>query len=327
MRRPLVVAVLLGVVPFVGGGALRNVDWTTPIGAPISVRLLQGNIAQDMKFRVDQLDAQLRIYFDMAVQAPADLVVMPETAMPVFPSMAPSDWFEQLSVWSREHQAAIVFGLPFVQQGAGGEYAYTNSASAITPTLGWTDDGHAAPRYDKHHLVPCGEFIPPGFRWFVNAMNMPLGDFTRGSANQPTFAVAGQHIAINICYEDLFGAQIANPVRRPPVSEPATILMNLSNIAWFGDSAALPQHLLASRMRAIETGRPMLRATNTGMTAAIAPNGAVLARLAPFTRGVLTARVQGMQGQTPYVRYGDWPMLIVLGAGLLALVLRMRLRG
>ncbi|HEU4620935.1 MAG TPA: apolipoprotein N-acyltransferase, partial [Burkholderiaceae bacterium] len=214
--------------------------------------------------------------------------------------------------------------LPFAQPTNNGDYAYTNSATAITPDHGWPNEGQGAPRYDKHHLVPFGEFIPFGFRWFVDAMRMPLGDFTRGADNQPTFSLAGQHIAINICYEDLFGAQIANPVRRPPSGEPATILINLSNIAWFGDSAALPQHLLASRMRAIETGRPMLRATNTGMTAVVTPNGSVQAQLAPFTQAALTQPVQGMQGLTPYARWGDTPMLIVLGLGMLVLATRAR---
>jgi apolipoprotein N-acyltransferase len=160
-------------------------------------------------------------------------------------------------------------------------------------------------------LVPFGEFIPPGFRWFVDAMNIPLGDFDRGQLGQAPLALAGQQIAPNICYEDVFGEEIIKAVM-PGSGEPgASLLVNVSNLAWFGNSWALQQHLQISRMRAIETARPMLRATNTGMTAAIDADGSVRAVLAPHQMGVLDVEVQGTQGLTPYVRWGNWPVLIL----------------
>src|SRR5690606_38251923 len=149
---------------------------------------------------------------------------------------------------------------------------YTNSAIGFdgsTPMQALTQ-GQPPNRYDKHHLVPFGEFIPPGFRWFVDAMSIPLGDFDRGDPRQALFEFRGQRIAPDICYEDVFGEEIIRSVQDDPEHGPgASILINLSNLAWFGDSWALRQHLQISRMRALETGRPMIRATNTGMTAAI----------------------------------------------------------
>ena len=148
--------------------------------------------------------------------------------------------------------------------------------------------------------MPFGEFIPFGFRWFVDLMQMPLGDFASGGATQTPLRIADQRIAINICYEDLFGEEI---IRQLPE---ATLLLNLSNVGWFGDSLAPHQHLQASRMRALETGRPMLRATNTGATAVIDARGRVTQALPFFTEGALAATVQGRSGMTPYAHTGNW---------------------
>ncbi len=185
------------------------------------------------------------------------------------------------------------------------------SASRATPKLY---------RYDKHHLVPFGEFIPFGFRWFVDMMHIPLGDFTRGAALQAPFAVKDQWVLPNICYEDLFGEEIAGQLRTADANDKpvATMLLNVSNIAWFGDSIALPQHLQISQMRAIETGRTMLRATNTGTTAVIDPAGHVVAQLKPFERGVLTASAQGYSGITPYVFVGNAFIVLLAFALLIA---------
>ena len=148
--------------------------------------------------------------------------------------------------------------------------------------------------------MPFGEFIPFGFRWFVALMNMPLGDFTSGTSLQQPVTVRDQRVAINICYEDLFGEEI---IRQLPA---ATLLLNLSNVAWFGDSLAPHQHLQASRMRALETGRVMLRATNTGATAVIDHQGGVTHALPFFSEGVLNAEVQGRSGTTPFTHTGNW---------------------
>ncbi|MGZ5780771.1 MAG: apolipoprotein N-acyltransferase, partial [Burkholderiaceae bacterium] len=184
---------------------------------------------------------------------------------------------------------------------------YANSVIGISPQPPKTERTPYQYRYDKHHLVPFGEFIPFGFRWFVNLMQIPLGDFTRGANVQAPFAVKDQWILPNICYEDLFGEEIAAQLAAAhSANQPmATILLNVSNIAWFGDTTALPQHLQISQMRAMETGRPMLRATNTGTTAVIDPKGHVLDQLPHYKIGTLDVLVQGYQGMTPYIMFGN----------------------
>jgi apolipoprotein N-acyltransferase len=221
----------------------------------------------------------------------------------------PPDYLELLSSFARQSKSNLLVGVP-VSDHPG---AYANSL------LGFNAAGSPQPyRYDKHHLVPFGEFIPPGFRWFVDLMNIPLGDFTRGAAVQAPFEAAGQWVLPNICYEDLFGEEIADQVAASYFSgrPQATMMLNVSNIAWFGNSIALPQHLQISQMRALEMRRPMLRATNTGATAVVDARGRVQAQLAPFTLGVLSAQVQGMRGWTPYILFGN---TLVLTAALLVL--------
>jgi apolipoprotein N-acyltransferase len=167
--------------------------------------------------------------------------------------------------------------------------------------------------------VPFGEFVPLKalFGWFVENVAIPLLDFSRGALGQRPLAVAGQKIGVNICYEDLFGEEI---IRQLPE---ATMLVNVSNVAWFGDSLAPAQHLQISQMRAIETGRPMLRATNTGMTAVIDPRGRIVALADPFTEAVVRADVQGYAGATPFVRFGNYgAVLLAVALALAAVMLR-----
>jgi apolipoprotein N-acyltransferase len=175
------------------------------------------------------------------------------------------------------------------------ETGYTNSVVGLS--------SGAPYRYDKVHLVPFGEFIPAGFRWFTDMMRIPLGDFSRGTPDAPSFPVRGQRVAPNICYEDLFGEELA--LRFADAARAPTILANVSNIAWFGDTVAVPQHLNITRLRTLELQRPMLRATNTGATAIVDHRGRVQAMLAPFTQGVLEGTVQGREGLTPFARWAS----------------------
>ncbi|MDZ4240426.1 MAG: apolipoprotein N-acyltransferase [Hydrogenophaga sp.] len=175
-------------------------------------------------------------------------------------------------------------------------------------------------RYDKHHLVPFGEFVPPLFRWFTDLMHIPLGDFSRGTLAQAPWAVGGQRLAPNICYEDLFGEELAASFRDP--AQAPTVLVNLSNIAWFGDTVAIDQHLHISRLRALELGRPMLRATNTGATAVIDHRGVVTHQLPRLTRDRLEATVQGRSGTTPYARWtAQWGLGPLWGVCLVLVLL------
>jgi len=278
----------------------------------LQVALLQGNIAQDEKFIPGTGVADALHWYGEQLQASsAPLVLAPETALPVLPQQLPGGYWQALEARFASGGQAALFGVPLGSMAQG----YTNSVVALAP-------GQAAPyRYDKHHLVPFGEFIPPLFAWFVRLMNIPLGDFARGGIGQPSFEWQGQRLAPNICYEDLFGeelaARFADPARAP------TAFVNVSNIAWFGATVAIDQHLQISRMRALEFERPMLRATNTGATAIIDHHGQVTHQLPRLTRGVLTGQFEGRSAITPYARWaahtGLWPLwaLCALLAGAL----------
>jgi len=302
------IALALAVVLFAGGFGLRGIDWTQPQGNPVTVRLLQGNVPQEMKFMPGQIEAALSLYHGMITEKPADLIATPETAIPLLTTQLPPDYLPLLSNFSTSSKSHLVLGIPV----SDGPRMYANSVLGLAP------GASGMYRYDKHHLVPFGEFIPPGSRWFVQMMKIPLGDFTRGGLLQAPFSVRDQWVLPNICYEDLFGEEIAAQLAASRDGEipEATILLNVSNIAWFGDSIALPQHLQISQMRSIETGRPMLRSTNTGVTAVIGPKGEVLAQLPPFVKGVLSATVQGFHGLTPYSLYGN---IVAVGLAFLLL--------
>ena len=278
------------------GLALRQVEWTQPSGAPLKVSLFQGNVPQDLKFVPGRFESTLASYRRLVEAHPAELMVLPETALPRMLHQIPIEYLQQLAAFARDHQANLIVGVPRAESSE----RYFNSAISLGQNPVQT--------YNKSHLVPFGEFIPWGFHWFVELMQIPLGDFTRGDAVQAPMLLNGQRVALNICYEDLFGEEI---IRQLPE---ATLLVNMSNIAWFGDSLAPYQHLQISRMRSLETGRPMLRATNTGATAVIDAHGRVTAALQSFTEGALTATVQATRGATPYVRWGNWPAIIFCAA-------------
>ena len=294
-------------------GAWRGVpEFTQPAGS-LRVALLQTNVAQDVKFAAEHLPASLAWVSQSLLAAQADLVVAPETAVPLLPDqldeLVPGYWAALRRHFGHVDGPAALVGVPL------GSYADGYSNSVVARAAGQT--ASAGYRYDKYHLVPFGEFIPTGFRWFTELMNIPLGDFRRGPLSAPSFALRGQRVAPNICYEDLFGEELA--VRFADPAQAPTILANVSNIGWFGDSMAVPQHLNISRVRSLELQRPMLRATNTGATAVIDHRGVVTAALPPFSRGVLVATVQGRQGLTPFARWsavaGLWPLwaLALLG--------------
>jgi len=316
---------LIGVVAFglaALGWALSQVSWSTPAGAPLVARLVQGNVDQGIKFTPNHLSKIIQEHLRLATTpTPAgsptpQVIVLPETVMAVFQhQIAPSVWQNWIDIAKRQH-STILMGAALFDTKTGN---YTNSVIGIdaNTTAQQLSTGTMTQRYDKNHLVPFGEFVPFGFRWFVNLMSIPLGDFTRGSSTQQPFTVEGQRIAPNICYEDVFGEELLPAVRGTHDTGGATILANFSNLAWFGDSWALRQHWQMSRMRALETSRPILRATNTGATGAIDHRGRDIAQLPPNRIGVLDTTVQGQQGLTPYVRFGNG---LILGFSVLVLV-------
>lgn len=299
----LTVATLLA-----SGGLLRDVRWTEPQGEPVSVALLQGNIAQDMKWRPEKFTDSLRTYYRLAQAHPAQLTVLPETALPAFLEQVPGEYLDELKKLAMRQHGDMLFGIALGAADTGG-LGYANGAVSLGTAV--------QQQYSKSHLVPFGEFVPPGFAWFLAMAQIPMSDFTAGAKQQAPLNIAGQKVAVNICYEDAFGEEI---IRTLPE---ATLLANLSNVAWFGDSLAPAQHLQIAQMRALESGRMMLRATNTGMTAIVGVDGHVQAVLPPFTRDALVGEVQGYSGATPFVRWGNWPA-IVCALLLLALCARRR---
>ena len=295
------------------------------IAAPgtLSVTLLQGNIAQNEKFESGTGVATALTWYGEQLQAAGSaLVVAPETAIPLLPKQLPDGYWKALTTRFTQGQQAALVGVPLGDAQTG----YSNSVVGLKPgTTGGKGEKSEPYRYDKHHLVPFGEFIPTGFRWFTNLMKIPLGDFNRGEVGQSSFDWKGQRLALNICYEDLFGEELAARFIDPALAP--TMFVNISNIAWFGDSVAIDQHLQISRMRALEFSRPMIRATNTGATVIIDHRGEVAQALPRLTRGMLTGEVEGRSGMTPYAwwtaRFGLWPWwLLGLGVTGLALIKR-----
>lgn len=300
----------LMVMLFAGGALLREHHWTQPHGLPISVRLLQGNVDQAIKFDNEHINESLVLYDQMISAAPADLIAAPETALPLLSSQLPPDYLPRLNNFALRSNSRLVVGLG-VHDGGN---RYSNSV------LGFGKEyANQAYRYDKHHLVPFGEFVPRGFHWFIQLMKIPLGDFSSAGLYQSPMQIKDQRVLPNICYEDLFGEEIARQLSVQAVAEggAATILLNVSNLAWYGDSIAIPQHLQISQMRVLETGRPMLRATNTGATAVINAHGDIVAQLQPLTNGTLSAQVQGMSGMTPYIIWGNAGVIVLAGCAIL----------
>ncbi|GAB1231713.1 apolipoprotein N-acyltransferase [Ferrigenium sp. UT4] len=290
---------------WIAGSALQSIEWTRPQGEPLKVALLQGNIPQDSKFEEGALIGTLETYRRLAQNSDARLIVMPETAVPLLRDNVPENYQALLRDHVKQNGGDILIGAFEKEDGR-----YYNSVYS----LGSSESQH----YRKNHLVPFGEFIPlrSVLGWFINeVLQIPMGDLASGGARQPPLAVAGQQVAVNICYEDAFGEEI---IRALPQ---ATLLVNVTNDAWYGDSHAAAQHNQLSQMRALETGRMLLRATNTGVTSVIGTDGQVLAMLPQHEEGVLAAQVQGYAGSTPYVRWGNAAML-----GLLVLMLGTALR-
>ncbi len=283
-----------------GGWAVHAIEWTQAAGRPLTVSLAQGDVAQELKFSPEKRVQTLGDYLRLTQASASRLVILPETALPMFLDDVPADYLAALQRSVRNQGADLLLGVP--ERLADGRYF--NSVISLGK----------APRqtYRKQHLVPFGEFVPWGFGWIVDYLHIPLSDFSRGEEAQAPMSVAGQKVAVDICYEDAFGEEI---VRALPA---ATLLVNVSNDAWFGNSASPWQHLQIAQMRALETGRYMLRANNTGITAAIDQKGRVVEQLAPFVQGVLHTQAQGYEGLTPYARFGNGLAVIL---ALLALLL------
>lgn len=298
-RRNIIAAITLTIA---SGFVLKVVEWSKPIGAPFIASLVQGNIAQDIKWSPDATQNTINQYLAMAKDSQAELIVLPETALPVIASRLDRSVTGAFAAHAKQNNGNIIVGMvdynPDTQ-------AYFNSAYSF--------GSNPTQTYSKNHLVPFGEFIPlkQMLGWiYRDWLNIPLSDLSRGGTHQQPMALNDQKVAVNICYEDVFGEEIINQLPE------ATILVNISNDAWYGQSFAADQHMQFSQARAIETGRMMLRSTNTGATAVIDPHGHVLAHAPHDMQTTLNTTAQGYIGTTPYVFWGNWPFIIFSFSGI-----------
>ncbi|MEL0081700.1 MAG: apolipoprotein N-acyltransferase, partial [Gammaproteobacteria bacterium] len=298
------VAVILLIMAMVG---LRPVEWTRPSAEPLSLALVQGNVPQLTRWDPDQVRTNIGRHLQSSEPFwGVDLLVWPENAIPAFVETLPDGLMPALEQMAERQQTDLLVGMPLGDPVAG---SYFNGIRLI-------QQGEAG-AYRKRHLVPFGEYVPLRnlFGGLLDLLQVPMSAFSRGEAGQGPLALrfSQQLVAPSICYEILFPAEVLQMLPE------AGILVNISNDAWFGDSIAPHQHLQIARMRAIESGRPLARATNSGITALVNWRGEVIAQAPQFTQTVLTGTLQPRQGSTPYVLVGDWPLRGILLFSLLFL--------
>ncbi len=279
------------------GWGLVQVQWSEPLGAPLKVALIQGNIPQHEKWELEQLLPTLTLYATRTKEHFGDdLIVWPETAVSAFQYQVDEPFLQPLEAALRRHGSQLVFGV--VQLDPDGK-RYYNAMVAM---------GDQRDHYYKRHLVPFTEYLPlKSLLWpLVDFFTIPMSDFTAGSKAKPLMQVGEYQVGMSICYEDAFGAETAQALPE------AAYLINASNDAWFGDSLAPRQHLQIARMRALETARYLLRATNTGISAVIGPQGQLLTTAPLLQEAVIEAQIEPLSGSTPFGRLGNLPLLGLL---------------
>ncbi len=283
---------------WVGGVLLGMLTWTTPLGEPVRTTLIQGNVPQSTKWNPEATRDRLQRYAGLTQKYfdDSDIIIWPENAVTVFYHDIKAAFFDGLAEDLRATGTDLILGVPLLDDD--GERYYTTMMSL----------GSSHGFYRKRHLVPFGEFLPleEFLRGMIRFFDLPMSSFSPGPDEQPLLEVAGHKVAATVCYEDAFGEEMIDFLPE------ASMLVNGSNNAWYGNSLAPHQHLQISRMRALETGRPMLRATTNGISALIDEKGAIQARSRQFETDTITGLVQPMQGATPYVRWGNWPLVILL---------------
>ena len=309
-QRAIAIAVI--VLPLLAGGILKTVEWTQPKGDPVRSTIVQAGISQAEKWLPERLRPTLDFYRGAAAKArDSELVVWPEVAVPSLDDRV-EPYIQALQGDTLGSGRSIIFGI-LERDASRGEANIYNSVMLVS--------GERRQTYRKRHLVPFGEYfpVPPSVREWMRMMSLPHNDLAAGDDVQPLLEAGnGERLAVAICYEDAYGAEQLYAL------PDASILVNVSNDAWFGDSIAPHQHLEIARMRSLEVGRAAIRATNTGISAFISHTGKVLDSGAQFEPVTLTMEVQPRAGSTPYVSAGNLP---ILGLSLLIMAatwLRMR---
>jgi apolipoprotein N-acyltransferase len=306
-KRERIAAGAVIVVIWGAGLALRTVEWTQPYSRPITVAVVQGAIPQDEKWIEENLQSTLDRYQKLTREAHgAQLIVWPESAIPDLANNHIA-YYRDVYAEASAHGSSLIMGtLRAEENKKTGKEEFYNSVLAMdksTPGVAW---------HDKHHLVPFVEFFPvPGFvRKWLKLMALPFSDFNHGAAEQAPLEAAGQHVAASVCYEDGYGST------QLPALRTATLLVNVTNDAWFRHSTARYQHLQISRMRSMEAGRPTIRAANDGVSAVIGHHGEIITRAPEYEANVMRGELQPRTGLTPYAHTGNWPVIglaLVLG--------------
>ena len=303
-------SLLLG--PWLLAQALNEHAWTHAKGEPLRVAAIQGNVEQNLKWDPDALEAQLALYRDMTLASPpAELIVWPETAVPVLKEYA-EGYLAVMARIASDRQAALITGVPLRQANAAGERRFYNAITVL---------GEGQGTYLKQKLVPFGEYVPLQdlLRGLIAFFDLPMSDFARGPAQQPLLQAKGLRLASYICYEAVY------PEFAAELARDSDLLLTISNDTWFGRSIGPVQHLQMAQMRALEAGRWMIRATNNGISVLIDPQGRIQSRIPQFQAAILYGEVQAMQGHTPYLRFGSLPLAILAALILLATLLANRL--
>ena len=315
-RRALPLVLLVGVIA--GGWQLRQVRFTEPDGSSATVALAQGNVAQTLKWDAEYLSETMQGYYEQVANSHADITILPETAIPVMRQDLQEynpGILDQFAYEAQRNGSALAMGIAQYNQQRTGYLNAVINLSNYHP-----DRPDDIPFYAKDHLVPFGEYkpLPAITEPLYRMMNMPLAGFDRGGSTQAPLLLANQRVAFNVCYEDGFGDELIASAKQ------ASLLANVSNLGWFVRSNAIHQHLQISQTRALELGRYMVRATNTGATAIINPQGQVVKLAPPDTHTVLEGNIEGYRGETPYMKMGGSLPLV---CGLLCLAVLLMLAG
>lgn len=292
---------LILVTILITGFGLSGIEWTQQKDKNIKVSLVQGNAEQITKWDADKVKQRMDTYADLSRQHwDSDVVLWPENSMTVFYHQIDESYLLPLVKEARQSNTDLIIGIPFMDEEF--EHYYSSMVSFAVEDKGKNSYSGV---YHKVHLVPFGEYVPLAglIRGLVEFFDLPMSGFSKGAVDQPLLKMRGEPLATSICYEDSFGEEL---IRQLPE---ATLLMNGSNNAWYGDSLAPHQHLQIAQMRAIETGRMLIRATTNGISAFVDHQGNIVAQAPQFKPSVLTHTVQPRTGTTPYVRWGNWPII------------------
>jgi apolipoprotein N-acyltransferase len=280
---------------WIGGAALSLIPWITPSGHPIKISLVQGNIAQELKWSEDHIQPTLDRYVDLTRDHwDSQIIIWPESAVPL-PKHYAQNFLDKLAEDASRHKVTVITGIPIK---ATEESGYYNGVIAL---------GNGEGLYTKQQLVPFGEYIPFR-RWLGHLMDLlkvPMSDFVPGHSSMQPLLANGMKIAAFVCYEITYPEQVRKQ------NNDIDFILTVSNDAWFGESIAQAQHVEMAEMRALEMGRPVLFVANDGITAIINPLGKIQSIVPQHETVVLTDHVQAFKGTTPWHVLGMYPIYFI----------------